>query len=830
MSNGSNCAVASDQIVSARNVTKQPTAMHAALADSISFVALALAAMSLAAMSGSAMAQSAEPTPAQNTAPAETVPQLPPVTVESDEQPNTEAGPQPKPAAENATLPPKVAAKPKRVATSPPKPAPAAPVETFEPVEATSAVQAEPMTTSTTGQGRGGPSGVDGYQATRSSSATKTDTPLRDVPQSATVVTKELVKDQGSKDLNSALRYVPGIHVQQGEGHRDAITIRGQTTTADFYTDGVRDDVQYFRDIYNIDVIEVLKGPNAMIFGRGGGGGIVNRVTKKAEFESIREGAVTFGSFDTKRATVDVGAALTQDFAVRVNGVYENSGGFRDFYELERYGFNPTVTANLSDATRLRVSYEYFSDNRTVDRGVPAFRGSGPTGTEASPLRPSRPARSTFFGDPSLSYSEFEGHIVTATIDHKFDNGLHLRNHTSYGDYDKFYANAFANGSATGPAGAEQVAIAAYYNDTDRQSFFNQTDLTARLDHGDGIRHTIVVGTEIGRQDTLQFRYDARFSPGNTTSVNVPFANPTTKLSNFTFSALQNNAINDTQLTTASAYIQDQLEITKYFQIIGGLRFERFDLDYTNQFDGSQFSRVDEEVSPRLGFVFKPIEPVSIYLSHSKSFLPYSGDQFASLTASTASLSPEAFINNEFGFKWDVLPRLALTGALYQLDRENTLVTVGPGVSEQVGLTRTEGGELALTGYMTDVWQMSVGYGYQDAVIVDAGTSSTTGNLVPMVPKHIFSMWNRYQFTDWFGAGLGVIHSTEFFPSADNTVVVPGYTRLDAALFVKLDDQWQAQLNVENVLDDTYFISAHNNNNISYGSPRAFYLTVTNKF
>lgn len=806
----------------------QRTTSRSLLALSVSLFALT----ALATTNG-ALAQDATPPPADGANAAEAGAELPPVTVETAPEPEQQSATPPKPQAQSAPSP--IKAKKVRAATQrPANPTPAAAtevaVEDYVPVESSTEAAGGPVTTSTTGQGRGGPSGVDGYQATRSINATKTDTPLRDVPQSATVVTKELAKDQGSKDLNSALRYVPGIHVQQGEGHRDAITVRGQSTTADFYTDGVRDDVQYFRDIYNIDVIEVLKGPNAMIFGRGGGGGVVNRVTKKAEFEPIREAAVTFGSFDTKRATVDVGGALTNDFAVRVNGMYENSGGFRDFYELERYGFNPTVTAKLSDATRLRLSYEYFSDDRTVDRGVPSFRGTGPAGTVDDPLRPSRPSRSTFFGDPSLSYSEFEGHIVTATLDHKFDSGLHLRNHTSYGDYDKFYSNAFANGPATGPAGAEQVAIAAYFNDTDRQSFFNQTDLTARIDHGDGIRHTIVVGTEIGRQDTLQFRFDARFNPGNTSTVNVPFANPTTNLSNFTFSALQNNAINDTELTTASAYIQDQLEITKYFQIIGGLRFERFDLDYTNQFNGDEFSRVDEEVSPRLGFVFKPIEPLSIYVSHSKSFLPYSGDQFNSINAQTADLSPEEFINNEIGFKWDVLPRLAFTGALYQLDRENTLVTVGAGVSEQVGLTRTEGGELSLTGYVTDEWQISVGYGYQDAVIVNAGTSTTTGNVVPMVPQHIFSMWNRYQFTDWLGAGLGVIHSTEFFPSADNTVVVPGYTRLDAALFMKLDDQWQAQLNIENVLDDKYFISAHNNNNISYGSPRAFYLTVTNNF
>lgn len=765
-------------------------------------------------LSGCAVICTASAVNAQEAPPANSDASLPPVTVQSTAN-------RPRPA-------PRVTRRPR-------------PATAQQAVEPPSAEIAEPTgepTTSTTGQGRGGASGVDGYQATRSSSATKTDTPWRDVPQAATIITKELAKDQGSRDLNSALRYVPGIHVQQGEGHRDAITIRGQTTTADFYTDGVRDDVQYFRDIYNVDVIEVLKGPNAMIFGRGGGGGVVNRVTKKAEFEDIREATVTFGSFDTKRVAIDVGAAATPDFAVRLNTMYEDSGGFRDFYYLDRYGINPSMTARLSDQTTLRMSYEYFVDDRFVDRGVPSYRGTGPAGTVANPLQPSRPPRERFFGDPALSFSEFEAHIVTATLEHKFDNGIKLRNHTSYGDYDKYYSNAFANSAAVGAPGAETVPIAAYFNDTKRESFFNQTDLTVKLDHGNGLNHTIVAGVEVGVQDTVQFRYDARFPAGsNTATVSVPFATPVTTLTNFGFTALQNNAVNDSSLQTTSVYVQDQLELSKYFQVIGGLRFERFDLDYNNLTPtptvGQQltFNRVDEVWSPRVGAIFKPFEELSLYVSHSKSFLPYSGDQFASLNASTSTLSPEEFINNEVGFKWDVLPRLNLAGAIYQLDRENTIVpTAVAGVSAQVGLTRTEGGEISLTGYATNEWQISMGYGYQDAELVETGVAATEGNVVPMTPKHLFSVWNRYDFTNWFGAGLGVIHSTEFFPAADNTVVVPGYTRLDAALFFEINENYKAQLNVENLVDETYFISAHNNNNISYGAPRTFLVTVTGNF
>lgn len=760
--------------------------------------------------------------------------ELPPVTVEQQtepEEPAADAAPKPKPVAQpQKRKPVRAAAKPKARRKAPPAPAPQ-PAETYEPAEAAASdFEAEGTasiapTTSTTGFGRGGPSGVDGYQATRSLSATKTNTPLRDVPQAATVVTKELAKDQGSRDLNQALRYVPGVHVQQGEGHRDAVTIRGQSSTADFFTDGVRDDVQYYRDIYNVDVIEVLKGPNAMIFGRGGGGGVVNRVTKKAEFETIREASVTFGSFDTKRVTIDAGGAGSRDFAFRLNSMYEDSGGFRDYYELERFGFNPTATARLSEQTTLRVSYEFFKDDRTVDRGIPSYRGLGPAGTADDPLRPSRPSRSAFFGDPRDSYSEFNAHIATATLEHEFDNGMKLRNHMSYGDYDKFYGNVYASSPVVGAPGAETFNISAYTNDTDRQSFFNQTDLTMRLDHGNGLAHTVVAGVEIGYQDTRQFRFNGTIAGGNV----VPYRNPTV-FRDVTYNVLNGNAINDTELQTTSVYIQDQFEIGKHWQIIGGLRYERFDLDYTNAFNGASFGRVDEEWSPRLGVVFKPVESVSLYASYAKSFLPSSGDQFATLNAATADLSPEEFTNYEIGFKMDVLPRLAFAGALYRLDRENTSVTIGPGVTAQVGKTETEGGELSLTGYLTDKWQIAAGYGYQDAVIANAGATGNTNNHVPQAPKHLFSLWNRYQFLDWFGAGLGVIHSTEFYPSADNTTIVPGYTRLDAAMFFKINENFDAQINIENVLDETYFSSAHNNNNLSYGAPRSAYVTLTGRF
>jgi catecholate siderophore receptor len=706
-------------------------------------------------------------------------------------------------------------------------------------------------------QGGTGDGGVVGYVATKTSTATKTDTPIKDIPQSITVVTKEQAKDQGSRDLNKALTYVPGVVMGQGEGHRDAPTIRGISTTADFFIDGVRDDVQYYRDLYNVERVEVLKGPNAMIFGRGGGGGVINRVTTKADGERIYEATTTYGSFDTKRVEVDAGQAVTNDFAVRINGMYEDSGSYRDFVDLERYGINPKVTFKPDDNTKVRLAYEYFSEDRTVDRGIPSDFLTG---------KPAKTDSSTFFGNPDESYMTFRSHLATATVEHKFDNGIQIKNHTQYGNYEKFYQNIFANSALNqttsiggGFPTSSFIQLGAYNQGTERESIFNQTDVTAKVDMGGGIRHTLLAGVEVGYQETSNQRHPNSGNYGSpsfpNSDRNVPFSDPTTSAGPDWSS--DPGPFQRSELTTTGVYLQDQIAITKYIDVIGGIRFDRFDLDFrcntdptgaanrcsngTSSVDSAAFNRVDDVWSPRAGIVFKPIEPLSLYASYSKSFLPGSGEQFASLAGGvtgSANLKPEEFVNKEIGFKWDVAPRLFFTGALFQLDRENTLVVVAPGVSEQAGKIRSEGGELALTGYITDKWEVVAGYGYQEAELVEGTktfsgnvvTNDTTGREVALVPRHTFSLWNKYQFLPNWGAGLGLLSRSDMYSNVSNAVTLPGYARVDAALFWDINENLKAQLNVENVFDIDYYSTAHSDNNITPGSPRAFFATVTSRF
>lgn len=688
------------------------------------------------------------------------------------------------------------------------------------------AVQAQPLRQPLSVSSQDARTGQVGYITTSISSGTKTNTPLVNVPQSVSVLTKEFIRDQDFRSIGEAVRYVPGVVPHQGEGNRDDLVIRGQRTNADFFIDGVRDDVQYFRDLYNTQRIEVLKGPNAMIFGRGGGGGVINRVQKEADGVPIREVTVQGGSYDNKRVTVDTGGAVNENVAARINAMYENSGSYRDFLRLERYGINPTVTVRGED-TSVKLSYEYLHDDRTADRGIPA-QNSGFTPTPARPTVPVNTSPSTFFGNPDQSYSKQDVHIANAVIDHDFNNGLTVKNSSRYANYDKFYQNVFpTTGTFVTPGGI--ASISAYNNLVQRENLFNQTDWTYRT-HTGPIKHTITFGTEFGQQNTFSLRNSGVIN-GNSATLSVPASNPTTFAP---WSFVHNNASDNNAYATlnlASAYVQDQIEFNRYLQFIGGVRYDRFDLTATNlNPGGTRDSRVDNLVSPRAGVIVKPVDNVSIYGSYSISYLPSAGDQFSSLTPSLAVTVPEKFINNEVGVKWDINPRLQAAVAVYDLDRENQRF-IQNGLVVAFGKTNTKGAELSLTGYLTDQWQVTGGYAYTDSRIVDASSATIlAGNRVGLVPYNTFTMWNKYQFTEMWGAGLGLIHYDNFFATSDDTVRLKAFTRVDAAVYFRLDKTWRGQLNIENLFDTRYYATADAPNNITPGSPRAFRASVTASF
>ena len=715
-------------------------------------------------------------------------------------------------------------AQPKKAAPVQRKPRAPAPKSEPAPVQ----VQAPPNIQ--TGQ-----AGTQGYLATRMSSGTKTDTPILNIPQSVSVLTKEFIRDQGFQSLGDSLRYVPGVIPHQGEGNRDDVVIRGQRSNADFYVNGIRDDVQYFRDLYNIYRIEVLKGPNAMIFGRGGGGGVINRVLKEADFVPIHEMTIQGGMFDSKRIAVDFGGPLNSVWVVpgmwtkappsavtsstwagRINAVYENSGSYRDFVHLERYGVNPTVTYRPNDQTWVKLAYEYFHDRRTADRGIPSQLG-----------RPYPTSPSTFFGNPDLNYALVDAHIATAVVNHDTDSGLNIRNSSRYAHYDKFYQNIFPGGAVN--AAGTSVNLSAYNNETDRQNIFNQTDLTYKLVLG-WSRHTLLGGAEVGRQNGLSFRQDGYFNNlalpnGNPAPFLVDPRNPTTyALVTFRQNPNGTNANNTYNLNLAAAYLQDQIEITRYLQFILGLRFDRFDLESQNRTTAAVLSRVDNLVSPRAGVIVKPVENVSLYGSYSVSYLPSAGDQFSTLAPGTVIAQPEKFENKEVGIKWEISPRLLFTTAVYDLVRSNQRLPDpnNTGFFILSGRTVTKGFEAAVTGYITEAWQVVAGYAYTDARIAsDTSTTIVAGNRVGLVPYNVFTLWNKYQFNEMWAAGIGIIHQTDSYASSDDTVTLPGWTRVDAAIYGKINQHFRWQVNAENIFGTRYYSTADGNNNITPGSPFA---------
>ena len=659
-------------------------------------------------------------------------------------------------------------------------------------------------------------SAMGGYATAYSTTATKTNTLLRDIPQSITVVTRELIRDQSMQSMADVARYVPGVGVSQGEGNRDALVFRGNRSTGDFFTDGVRDDVQYFRDLYNIERVEVLKGANGMIFGRGGSGGVINRVTKQAGWDPIREFSFEGGSFDKKRATVDVGHAINDVAAVRFNSMYENSGSYRNGVNLERFGISPTVTLKPSHQTNIILGMEHFQDHRTSDRGIPSLNGA-----------PVNTSPSTFFGDPRRSKADVTVTSFNALIEHKFNSGFTFRNRTNYAMYDKFYQNVFANSAVI----AGSLNLAAYNDTSTRDNFFNQTDFSYNLNTGP-INHTIAVGVEVGRQVTDNSRLNGYFN-NNTSALalSVPLSSPiTSDPITFGIRAVDNHSV--TRIT--SVYVQDQIVLLPQLHAIVGVRYDQFQVDFLKRTDNTQLKTDDGLLSPRLGLIYKPIEAISIYTSYSKAFAPRAAEQLTGLTVTTAALAPEKFTNLEAGIKWDILPALAFTTAVYQIDRTN-VISVDPNNSALTFLTKgqvVQGVEAGLSGQITSAWRVMGGYAYQVGELLSTSNTTTARNGATLaeLPRHTFSMWNRYDFTPVWGMGIGVIHRSDMFAALDNTVRAQGFTRVDAAIFARIDRRLRFQVNIENLLDTKYIAAVHNNNNMTPGSPIAVRASVVYNF
>jgi catecholate siderophore receptor len=681
--------------------------------------------------------------------------------------------------------------------------------------------------------------GTAGVYANSTSVATKTNTPLLNIPQSLTVVTKETIRDQNFQSLTDVTRYVPGVAVHQGEGNRDELIIRGVDSSANFFVNGFRDDVQYFRDLYNAQSIEILKGPSALSFGRGAGGGIVNRTLKEADGTKVVEATMQTGSWNDRRVSVDAGQAINENVAARLNAFYEGSDTFRDYGKLERYGINPTVTLKPSDDTKVKLGYEFFHDFRLADRGNPS-QGIFGGATRFNPTTPFAPAGqlSTLFGSPFYNYAHVEVQTGIAVIEHDFGGGLTVKNSSLYADYNRGYSNVYPGGTGGGPGGGAvtpdqtQLSLNAYQNTTNRENAFNQTDFVYKTATGP-VLHTIAFGSEFGRQTGISLRNSGIFPNNGNNAFDVvnPF-NPTW-FGPVVFNHIPSDANSKYRLNIASGYAQDQIELTRWLQLFVGARYDSFDLSALDRNTNILRERTDEKVSPRAAVIVKPVETLSLYTAWSVSYLPASGDQFSSLSPGTLILQPQKFESMEVGVKWNVQPKLLFTAAAYELIRSNVPIAdpSGNGLFLPSGSHKIRGFETALSGYVTPDWQSTFGYAYTDARISsDTSTTIVAGNRVQLVPTNQFAWWNKVQIDPLWAVAVGMIYFSDSFASSDDTVRLPGFFRVDAAVYRKINEAWRAQLNVENLFNKGYWATADGNNNISPGQPLTVRLSAVARF
>jgi catecholate siderophore receptor len=652
--------------------------------------------------------------------------------------------------------------------------------------------------------------------------ALKSPTPIIDVPQSLSIMTADEITQRGFTSVGQIIDYTPGVNTSQGEGHRDAVVFRGVRSTADFFIDGVRDDVQYYRPLYNLEQVEILRGPNALLFGRGGTGGILNRVTKKGvigeDFTGFLAGVNTFGAFDVQ---LDSNFAVNDATALRVNAMYESLNNHRDFYDGERIGFNPTARFELSPQTTVDLSYEYIDHERFIDRGIP-------TGSDG---RPVEAFQDIVFGDPENNTTTLQANLFRANVQHQFSDVLKGNFSAFYGDYDKLYENFYASSydQANTP---DEVTLDGYIDTTQRQNLILSGNLIGEFETG-SFGHTLVMGAEYIDTASDQDRFNPVFStngddteifaiarPLNFSGLQGVLADGTS--TSATFSDLNDDT--EVDINVFSAYIQDEIAISDMFDIILGARFDSFDIEVFNVPANETRTRKDEEISPRLGLVFKPEENISLYGSYSESFLPRSGEQFANINGDNNRLDPNTFTNLEAGVKWDFVQGLSFTAAVFEIEQETPVVSDIDASTFDIIESTISGFEAQLQGQVTDAWFVSAGYSYLDGEQADS-------DLRPReLPKHTVSLWNSYQVTDQFGLGLGLTHQGESFINNSNSAVLPSYTRFDAAAYYDVREDLRLQVNVENLTDTLYFPNSHSTHQATVGAPLNARFSVSGRF
>ena len=662
------------------------------------------------------------------------------------------------------------------------------------------------------------------YKPEASTTALKIDAPLRDIPQSINVVPQSVLRDQGADSLEDALKNVPGIGLSNGDGQRDQVTIRGFSAIGDQYIDGIRDDALYYRDMSNIERVEVLKGPAAVLYGRGSSGGLINSVTKKPTFSPEQEVGVSFDSEGKRRTQFDAGWAdqEQQNKAFRVTGALEDSDTFREDAFLERKALAPSAYFRLSDDLEINLGASYLYDKRLIDFGIPALNG-----------RPVDVDRDKRFGsaDASQDYTRSEVFSLTAGIDYRINDAFTLSNTSRYYHYDldrnNTLAHTDANRFVTAPDGSLLVKLKRGNVQRKEDGWFNQTELKQNAVFA-GMNHQLLYGVEFGRQEKDQQFYNqndvARVSVYGDTLLPVPSQ------------ANQKTGDGPNTQETTGLYVQDLIELSPNWKALLGVRYDEFDQSFRNDLDNkAELERTDYTLSPRAGLVWQPDDMQSYYLSVSRSYQP-SGEMFQ-VSTTNVELDPEETTNYEIGAKWNLLQdRLTLTAAVFRLERTQIKTTdpVNPAKLVLAGEQRTDGFEATFMGQVSDKWQLYGGYAFLDAEITKSNSKTNgvdnEGQVPTLTPRHSANLWAvRSLDTNW-RVGMGANYVGSRYTALDNDTELPGYTTVDAALFYE-QPKWDAALRLFNVFDKEYYASAHGSVDlITPGAPRTLELSANYRF
>ena len=655
--------------------------------------------------------------------------------------------------------------------------------------------------------------------------ALKTPTPIINVTQSLSIVTDEEMLKKGMRSVGDIIRYTPGVNTSQGEGHRDAVVFRGVRSTADFFQDGARDDVQYYRSLYNVEQVEILRGPNALLFGRGGTGGALNRVTKKAmvgtDLRTVNVGMDSFGAFDV---AADLNMDLGDNMAFRLNVHSDTLENHRDYYDGDRLGFNPTLRMKLSSATTLDLSYEHIDHERFIDRGIPTANNV-----------PVEEFAGIVFGDKDGNVHTVEASVFRATVSHVFSDTRKGNLSITSNSFEKMYQNTYA---ASHTAGSGVVTMDGYHDPTERDNFIVTGSLVNELTIGN-TTHTLLAGFESIDTENSNFRFNTywtskdcsvsgydqeSFNISDPMDFSVTSGGVPTAVEYMNPCSLKTDT--ETDLTVTSFYIQDQVDLTDNLILVLGGRHDTFDVTVDDIKNGTSAAREDSEFSPRMGLIFKPRDAVSVYYSYSESFAPRSGEQYKKLTGgspgSGETLRPDYFENTELGVKVDLNSDLSLTAAYF--DSEADKAGYDGSSAEYIverGLV-VDGIELELKGKVNDNLDVTFGYTSMDG---KNGTKDARE-----IPETMYSMWANYEVNPKLGWAVGVMHQGESLIKDGGTQMLPDYTRVDAAVYLMLSDDFRLQVNMENLTDELYFPHSHSTHQVSVGRERNIRLSLTRSF